>query len=115
MMAMNFFMWDDERGRKDFPIEIKRKAWQKCKGKCRTCKKKLRWPAQDNYDGKADVHFDHKDGDDTNDSLANCNPLCPDCHTEKSRKDAGRRAERKRNDEWGLDRWEDGWSDEFGF
>jgi len=45
------------------------------KNKCKKCKNKLK-----------ECDFDHMDGDSTNNSLSNCQALCPNCHAEKSRR-----------------------------
>jgi len=45
------------------------------KNKCKACGKKAK-----NWD------FDHIDGDSSNNSLNNCQALCPNCHAKKTRK-----------------------------
>ena len=32
------------------------------------------------------INFDHVDGDSSNNSLSNCQALCPNCHAKKTRK-----------------------------
>jgi len=43
--------------------------------RCKDCKNKLK-----------ECDFDHADGDSTNNSLSNCQALCPNCHAKKSRR-----------------------------
>ena len=43
--------------------------------RCNECKNKLK-----------ECDFDHIDGDSSNDSLNNCQALCPNCHAKKSRR-----------------------------
>ncbi len=44
------------------------------KKRCNICKNKL-----------TVCDFDHIDGDSSNNSLSNCQAICPNCHAEKSR------------------------------
>jgi len=43
--------------------------------RCNICKKKLDI-----------INFDHIDGDRSNNSITNCQALCPNCHAKKTRK-----------------------------
>jgi len=64
-----------KKPRKDFPKLVKQqvRVWQN--NRCNSCKKVL------------DVaNFDHIDGDRSNNSLFNCQALCPNCHAKKTRK-----------------------------
>ena len=45
------------------------------KKRCKICQNKLK-----------ECDFDHADGDSSNDSLSNCQALCPNCHAKKSRR-----------------------------
>jgi len=45
------------------------------KNRCNICKNKIK-----------ECDFDHIDGDSSNDSLSNCQALCPNCHANKSRR-----------------------------
>ena len=43
--------------------------------KCNMCKKKL-----------DEINYDHIDGNRSNNSVSNCQALCPNCHAKKTRK-----------------------------
>ena len=68
---------DDEkklRKRKNFPKLTKETVLKKQRNRCKKC-----W-------GKMDPpHFDHKDGDRSNNHISNCQALCPNCHAKKTR------------------------------
>ena len=60
--------------RKSFPEKIKKATLEIQNYCCKACGKKSKvWD------------FDHIDGDSSNNSLENCQALCPDCHAEKTR------------------------------
>ena len=62
--------------RKDFPDSIKHATLKKQDNRCSICHKFTSNP-----------HFDHKDGDRTNNDSINCQALCPNCHDLKSREE----------------------------
>ena len=59
--------------RQNFSISIKNQILQKQKHKCAACGK---MPPL--------FHFDHKDGNRSNNGLKNCQALCPNCHSIKT-------------------------------
>ncbi|HJS65584.1 MAG TPA: HNH endonuclease signature motif containing protein [Nitrososphaeraceae archaeon] len=59
--------------RQNFSKSIKNQILQKQKHKCVACKK---MPPL--------FHFDHKDGNRSNNGLKNCQALCPNCHSIKT-------------------------------
>ena len=59
--------------RQNFSKSIKNQILQKQKHKCAACKKM--YPL---------FHFDHKDGNRSNNALKNCQALCPNCHSIKT-------------------------------
>lgn len=61
--------------RKDFSEKTKKATLIKQKYKCNMCKKKLDV-----------INWDHIDGNRSNNSITNCQALCPNCHAKKSRK-----------------------------
>jgi len=60
--------------RKSFSQATKHKVLAQQNFSCAFCKEKLK--AKD---------FDHIDGDNSNNSLDNCQALCPNCHAKKTR------------------------------
>ena len=65
--------------RQNFSKAIKNKILEKQKNKCAVCRK---IPPL--------FHFDHKDGNRSNNNLKNCQALCPNCHSIKTLKDLRR-------------------------
>jgi enolase len=61
--------------RKDFSKTTQKKILVKQKYKCNMCKKKL-----------DEINWDHIDGNRSNNSITNCQALCPNCHAKKTRK-----------------------------
>jgi len=49
-------------------------------------------------------HYDHKDGDRSNNESSNLQALCPNCHDQKSRRETKRRINKKKSkrDDFGL-------------
>lgn len=71
----------DRRGetkarRKPFPQWIKDSTLQLQDGKCNMCSMPL---------NSLVVEYDHKDGDRSNAQLSNCQALCANCHSEKTK------------------------------
>ena len=66
--------------RKPFSEKTKKITLEKQHYRCKACRNKSK-----NWD------FDHIDGDSSNNSLENCQALCPNCHAEKSRKNKQRK------------------------
>ena len=60
--------------RRNFTKSTKETILSEQKNKCKDCGKKPK-----NWD------FDHIDGDNSNNSLNNCQALCPNCHARKTR------------------------------
>jgi len=61
--------------RRSFPNPTKKITLSEQKNKCNHCDRKSKiWD------------FDHIDGDSSNNSLSNCQALCPNCHAKKTRK-----------------------------
>lgn len=61
--------------RRNFPKDTKDIVLSEQKNKCKDCGNKSKiWD------------FDHIDGDNSNNSLNNCQALCPNCHAKKTRK-----------------------------
>ena len=60
--------------RRGFPKSVKAEVKRRQNYRCNDCGKK-----SDVWD------FDHVDGNSTNNSLDNCQALCPNCHAKKSR------------------------------
>ena len=63
------------KARKSFSKTTQKTSLSKQKNICSICGKK-----SDIWD------FDHIDGNSSNDSLSNCQALCPNCHAKKTRK-----------------------------
>jgi len=63
------------KARRSFSKSTKEIVLSNQKNKCKDCDKKSK-----NWD------FDHVDGDSSNNSLSNCQALCPNCHAKKTRK-----------------------------
>jgi len=68
---------NDPRTRKNFSEAFKKLIRKSQKNKCGKCEEKLE-------EGKIEYH--HIDGNRSNNSLSNCEALCPNCHAEKTRK-----------------------------
>ena len=64
------------RERKSFSRYVKDEILERQKNRCAMCNNKLFYP-----------HFDHIDGNRSNNSLTNCQALCPNCHELKTRRD----------------------------
>ncbi len=63
------------KARKSFPKTTQKNVLFEQKDKCNDCGKKSKiWD------------FDHIDGNSSNNSLSNCQALCPNCHAKKTRK-----------------------------
>ena len=60
--------------RKNFPKSVREIILIKQAFRCKACKK-----------GFPKLHFDHIDGDRSNNSFSNCQALCPNCHAKKIR------------------------------
>jgi len=63
------------KARKDFSKSTKEPTMKKQKNRCNDCGKKSKH-----------LDFDHIDGNSSNNSLDNCQALCPNCHAKKTRK-----------------------------
>lgn len=63
--------------RKPFSKLTQRKTLEYQQNRCKFCGKKLKAPACD---------FDHIDGNRADNSISNCQALCPNCHARKTRK-----------------------------
>jgi len=61
--------------RRDFPKSVKNLVSDSQNYRCNYCKTRLDV-----------VNFDHIDGDRSNNSILNCQALCPNCHARKTRK-----------------------------
>jgi len=61
--------------RKDFPKWIQKKTLRRQWFRCNYCFRYLDV-----------VNFDHIDGNPSNNSLSNCQALCPNCHAKKTRR-----------------------------
>ena len=68
------------KARKSFPKPTQKISLSEQKNRCNICGKK-----SDVWD------FDHIDGDSSNNSLSNCQALCPNCHAKKTRKTKNRK------------------------
>lgn len=68
------------KARRSFSKSTKAEALKRQNYRCNICGKK-----SDVWD------FDHIDGDSSNNSLENCQALCPNCHAKKTRKIKQRR------------------------
>ena len=66
--------------RRSFPKVIKNRILAKQNYKCIIC--------GNNLDAK---DFDHIDGNSSNNSLENCQAMCPNCHAKKTRKNKKRK------------------------
>jgi 5-methylcytosine-specific restriction endonuclease McrA len=62
--------------RKSFSRYVKDEILERQQNRCAMCNDKLFYP-----------HFDHIDGNRSNNSLSNCQALCPNCHELKTRRD----------------------------
>lgn len=65
--------------RKHFPKSIQNAVLKIQRNRCNMCGKKLE-----------EINFDHIDGNRSNNSITNCQALCPNCHAKKSRQRKGR-------------------------
>lgn len=72
-----------ELGRQGFPESVKRQVLNNQRNKCNICQQpigqigaRLVW-----YD------FDHKDGNNWNNDVSNCQALCKNCHADKTERD----------------------------
>jgi len=63
------------RKRKNFSKLTKETVLKKQRNRCKKCWRKMEPP-----------HFDHIDGNRTNNDISNCQALCPNCHAKKTRK-----------------------------
>ena len=63
--------------RREFPARIKAAAFERCKGICEQCTRRL-------FPG--DIHYDHRtpDGSGGEPTFDNCNVLCKSCHAVKT-------------------------------
>lgn len=77
------YLWAEQN---DGSKPKKRKAFSKItqiktleyqRNRCKLCGKKLKAPS---------IDFDHIDGNRENNSISNCQALCPNCHAKKTRK-----------------------------
>ena len=61
--------------RKSFSQEVQKLTRRKQANRCNICKERLEV-----------INFDHIDGNSYNNSITNCQALCPNCHAKKTRK-----------------------------
>jgi hypothetical protein len=73
--------------RRYFSADIKRQILKEQNNKCAICKK-----------NKGIWDYDHIDGNRSNNSISNCQALCPDCHAKKTR--GLLKVNRKSNSKW---------------
>ena len=74
--------------RKYFSAQVKRDALEKYKNKCAVPSCRLSFK-------KIKPHYDHKNGKNWQVTLGNCQPLCPNCHSKKTSKEAGSKTRRR--------------------
>jgi 5-methylcytosine-specific restriction endonuclease McrA len=64
--------------RRPFPKFVRDKTLEDQNYKCANCGTKIYPPL---------IHFDHVDGNRSNNHISNCQALCPNCHTLKTDED----------------------------
>ena len=62
--------------RRDFPESVQEEILRRQNHRCNVCRSLL-----------TTVDFDHVDGDNSNNSINNCQALCPACHRKKTGRD----------------------------
>lgn len=63
--------------RREFPAQVRKEAWKRCKGRCEKCTAKL-FPGRFQYDHRI------PDGLGGQPTLENCQVLCSNCHLPKT-------------------------------
>ena len=61
--------------RKSFSKEVQKLTRKRQANRCNLCKESL-----------GEINFDHIDGNRSNNSITNCQALCPNCHAKKTRR-----------------------------
>jgi uncharacterized membrane protein len=74
--------------RKSFSKYVKDEILERQQNRCAMCNDKLFY-----------CHFDHIDGNRSNNSLSNCQALCPNCHELKTRRD-----QKEKNDRFSIEK-----------
>src|SRR5206468_5152882 len=64
------------RKRNNFPISIQKETLKKQNGRCAMCRRKLT---------KYTTEFHHRDGNRSNNKASNCEAVCSNCHSIKTR------------------------------
>ena len=72
------FLRAKKKKRKNFTPGAQKEILLQQNFQCADCGKK--------FNEKRRPHFDHIDGDRSNNNIWNCQALCPNCHAEKTRK-----------------------------
>jgi hypothetical protein len=68
--------WKKYKGiRRHFPAEVREQVLDVQKYKCANCNISISLPL---------VHYDHIDGNHSNNDISNCQALCPNCHSLKT-------------------------------
>jgi hypothetical protein len=71
--------WKRQKGiRRPFPKEVRDTILEKQKNKCANCNTKIYPPL---------LHFDHINGNRSDNRISNCQALCPNCHVLKTDED----------------------------
>ncbi len=86
---MSFFDSRPAKKRKPFLKTVKDARLQLQKKRCANPK------CRRQFNASCRPHFDHKNGKNWDNSLRNCQALCPNCHNNKSIKESRTRANKK--------------------